>query len=367
MKPSEGDLGMLAEIENQPEAWARSIELVEAMAGRLRQLARGREEVLFTGCGSGLNAAEAIAPVFQRFTGLRACAVPAAELVFFAETVLVPGSRALVVPISRSGATTETLQAGEEARRRDLPTLALTCRPESPLARRSTEAIVLEAAGEQSVTTTQSLTSMVLTGQLLSGIVSGNAEYLAQLRRLPALAEARMERFHKLGRRLGEEKAIRKFAFVASGSLRGLAKEAQLKIKEMVLLPADSYPLLDYRHGPKSNVDAGMLVAVLGTDRTHGVEAEFLAEMKGLRGRLLYIGEKAEAGIAASADFVAELESGLPDFARDVLYLIPLHFLAYYKSLAEGQSPSTPKNLTYWVRTAGLAGSPGTDGAADKG
>jgi fructoselysine-6-P-deglycase FrlB-like protein len=85
------------------------------------------------------------------------------------------------------------------------------------------------------------------------------------------------------------------------------------------------------------------------------VEAEFLAEMKSLQGRLLFIGEKADAG-AACADYLVELESGLPDFARDVLYLVPLHFLAYYKSLAEGQSPSSPKNLTYWVRTERLAG-----------
>ena len=359
MNPSQDDRHMLEEIENQPEAWARSIQIVEAMAGRLRKLARGREEVLFTGCGSGLNAAEAIAPAFQRYTGIRARAVPAAELVFFAETVLIPDSRALVVLISRSGATTETLLAGEEARRWDLPTLALTCRPDSPLAQQSTEAIVLEPAGERSVTTTQSLTSMVLSGQVASGILSGNAEYLAQLRRLPELAGARMEHFHRLGRAIGEEAAIRKFAFVGSGSLRGLAREAQLKIKEMVLLPADAYPLLDYRHGPKSNVDPGMLVTVLSTDRTRAVEEVFIAEMKSLRGRVLFIGEKAGAGIGAAVDYVAEMDCGLPDFARDVLCLVPLHFLAYYKSLAEGQSPSTPKNLTYWVRTAGLAGAGG--------
>jgi glucosamine--fructose-6-phosphate aminotransferase (isomerizing) len=362
MNPSQDDRHMLAEIENQPEAWAGSIRIVEAMAGRLRKLARGREEVLFTGCGSGLNAAEAIAPAFQRSTGIRARAVPAAELVFFAETVLVPDSRALVVLISRSGATTETLLAGEEARRRDLPTLALTCRPDSPLARQSTEAIVLEPAGERSVTTTQSLTSMVLSGQLTAGILSGSAEYLGQLRRLPELAGARMQRFHRLGREVGEQAAIRKFAFVGSGSLRGLAREAQLKIKEMVLLPADAYPLLDYRHGPKSNVDPGMLVTVLSTDRTRVVEDELMAEMKALQGRLLFIGQKADTPIAASADYVVELESGLGDFARDVLCLVPLHFLAWYKSLAEGLSPSTPKNLSYWVRTEGLS-APGGAGA----
>ena len=366
MKPTEGDRRMLEEIRGQPEAWEQTIGIVEAMAGGLQDLVRGSEELLFTGCGSGLNAAEAVAPIFQRFTGIRARAVPAAEIVFFPETVLLPGSRALVVPISRSGATSETVRAREEARRRGLPTLAITCDPQSPLARGSTQAIVLEPAGEQSVTTTRSLTSMVLCGQLLAGIVAGDQEYLGQLRRLPRLGSKVMERFHELGRRIAAETAIRKFAFVGSGSLRGLAREAQLKIKEMVLLPSDSYPLLDYRHGPKSNVDAGMLVTVLTTDRTGGVEEEFLAEMKSLQGRLLVIGEKADAGVAASADYVAAVESGLPDFARDILYLLPVHFLAWYKSLAEGQSPSSPKNLSYWVRTAGLAGSDGPAGPAEK-
>jgi len=77
--------------------------------------------------------------------------------------------------------------------------------------------------------------------------------------------------------------------------------------------------------------------------------------MKSLQGRLLFIGERADAASSSCADYLVELESGLPDFARDVLCLVPLHFLAFYKSLAEGQSPSTPKNLTYWVRTEGLA------------
>ena len=355
MDTKDSDRGMLAEILNQPSAWTQTIGIVEAKAGRIREMMKGIEEVLFTGCGSGLNAAEAIATTFQRFTGIRARAVPAAELVFFAETVLVPGARTLVVPISRSGSTTETEMARETAERRGLPTLAITCHPASPLARRSSEALVLEPANEQSVTTTQSLTSMVLCGQLLSALVSGNAGYLEQLRRLPGLGGRLMDRFHQLGRQIGENASIRKFAFVASGSLRGLAREGQLKIKEMVLLPSDSYPLLDYRHGPKSNVDEQMLIAVLSTDRTRRVEGEFLAEMKSLHGRLLVICEKSDADIAAAAEYVAELDSGLPDFARDILYLLPIHFLAYYKSLALGLSPSSPKNLTYWVQTSGLA------------
>jgi glucosamine--fructose-6-phosphate aminotransferase (isomerizing) len=345
---------MLAEIFNQPRAWAETIGIVEGKADRLREITSGAEEAVFTGCGSGLNAAEAIAPTFQLLTGIRSRAVPAAEVVFFPETVLVPGSRTVVVPLSRSGSTSETERAREKAQQMGMQTLGITCYPNSPLARRSTEALVLEPANEESVTTTQSLTSMVLCGQLLGGIASGNKEYLERLGELPRFGDLVMERFHDLGRTIGEDARIRKFAFVGTGSLRGLAREAQLKIKEMVLLPSDAYPLLDYRHGPKSNVDTTMLVTLLAADRTRQVEAEFLAEMKTLGGKLLIVCDRAGADAVAIADHVAEAKSGLPDFSRDILYMPLIHFLAYYKSLAEGQSPSHPKNLTYWVQTAGL-------------
>jgi glutamine---fructose-6-phosphate transaminase (isomerizing) len=361
MKPSQGDRQMLGEILNQPEAWAQTIGIVEGRADRLRELCAGREEVIFTGCGSGLNAATAIAPTFQHFTGIRARAVPAAEIVFFPETVFVPDSPCLVVPISRSGATTETVLARDAAKNLGIPTLAITCDPQSSLARQSSEALVLEPANEASVTTTQSLTSMVLSGQLLAAVVSGDGGYQGQLGQLPRLGRGVVERAHGLGRAIGENPTIARFAFVGSGSLIGLARESQLKIKEMVLLPSDSYPLLDYRHGPKSNVDESMLVTVFTTDRTKSVEPEFIAEMKGLGGRLLVICDTAGPDVAPGADHVAALDSGLPDFARDILYMPVIHFLAYYASLARGLSPATPKNLTYWVATQSLplAGSGG--------
>ncbi len=354
MNPSESDRRMLAEIRNQPNAWAETIGLVKSRTARLREMAEGIDEAVFTGCGSGLNAAVAIAPTFQFFTGMRARAVPAAEIVFFPETVFVSGGRYLVVPISRSGATTETVRARDAAKSRGMATLAITCAAASALALGSADALVLAPANEASVTTTQSLTSMVLCGQLMSGIVSRNSAYLGQLERLPSLGRAVVDRYHELGRSIGENKAIGKFAFVGSGSLSGLARECQLKIKEMTLLPSDSYPLLDYRHGPKANVDARMLITVLSSDRTRGVEGEFLAEMKSLKGKLLVICEKAGADIAANAEYIAELDSGLPDFARDILHMPLVHFMAYYRSLALGLSPASPKNLSYWVETTGM-------------
>jgi glucosamine--fructose-6-phosphate aminotransferase (isomerizing) len=354
MGQTENDKQMLAEILNQPNAWADTIGSVEAKSSQLSELAADCDEVIFTGCGSGLNAAVAIAPTFQRFTGIRAQAVPAAEVVFFPETVFVDGSRSLVVLISRSGSTTETVMACDIAKRRNMQTLAITCYPESALARRSIAALVLESANEASVTTTQSLTSMILCGQVMSSILSGNAMYLKQLKSLPQLGRAVIDKYRDLGQRIAEDESISKFAFVGSGPLRGIAREGQLKIKEMVLLPSDSYPLLDYRHGPKSNVDEHMLITVLMSDRARRVEIEFLAEMKSLRGKLFVICDKADSSIRQFADYLGEVDSGLSEFARDILYLPPIHFLAYYKSLAVGLSPSSPVNLTYWVETRNL-------------
>jgi glucosamine--fructose-6-phosphate aminotransferase (isomerizing) len=141
---------------------------------------------------------------------------------------------------------------------------------------------------------------------------------------------------------------------VASGPLRGLAREAQLKVKEMVRAPSDSYPLLDFRHGPKSNVTERMLITLLSGDATRRVEVEFAEEMKGLGGKLFVVCDDAEAGLAAPSDYLFEIASGLPEFARSILQILPIHFLAYYKALAVGLSPAEPVNLSYWVETTRL-------------
>jgi len=354
MATLENDEIMLHEILNQPRAWAATIEAMTAQAAGLRALVSDVDDIVLTGCGSGLNAATAIAPVLQSITGVRARAVPAAEMVFFPETVFVKRTRCLVVAISRSGATTETVQARDVASGRGMPTLGITCHPDSPLARTSDAALVLDAANEASVTTTQSLTSMVLAGQVLAALIAGDGAYLDQLRQLPDLGSRLLDHCHDLGRTIGADPTLTKFAFVGSGVGLGLAREGQLKIKEMTLLPSDAYPILDFRHGPKSNVDEHMLITVLSTDRTRRIELEFLAEMRGLGGRQLLLCERADGALRAHADWVVEVESGLPDFARDILFMLPIHFLAYYKSLSLGLSPSTPTNLSYWVATQSL-------------
>ena len=348
---TEGDRGInaLVEILNQTNAWEGTIQIVTQKAGNLKRLCEGIEEVIFTGCGSALNVAWVLAPIFQSYTGIKARAVPSADCTYFPDTIFTKSSPTLVVPISRSGDTTETVMACDSAQAWGMKTLSITCNPASQLSRMSTEYLGLVPASEKAVVTTQSVTSMVLCGQMIAAIVSGNTKLIEQLNSLPAIGKTIIEKYHSLGRKIGENESLTKFAFVGNGPFYGLARECQLKVKEMVLLPSDSYPVLDFRHGPKSNVDEHMLVTMLMSDSAGDAEITFLQEMKALDGIVLVICEKANSEINRSADYVVEVNSGLPEFVRSILYLPVVQFLAYYRSLLEGYDPDNPRNLTYYV------------------
>jgi len=339
----------LFEIINQTNAWEGTIRLVTEKAGSLNTLSDGIEEVVFAGCGSALNVAWVIAPIFQYSTGIKARAVPSADCVFFPDTIFTRGNPTLFVAISRSGDTTETVMACESAQARGMKTLSITCNPESQLARMTTETLVLESASEKAVATTQSVTSMVLCGQMMAAILSNNGELIEQLKSLPAIGQGIIHKYHDLGRKIGENESITKFAFVGNGPYYGVARECQLKVKEMVVLPSDSYPVLEFRHGPKSNVDEQMLVTVLMSDSARDAEIAFLKDMKKLNGIILVLCEKANPEISRTADYLVEVNSGLPEFVRSILYLPVVQFLSYYRSLLQGQDPDNPRKLSYYV------------------
>ena len=127
-------------------------------------------------------------------------------------------------------------------------------------------------------------------------------------------------------------------------------REAQLKIKEMVLLPSDSYISLDYQHGPMSNVDSGMLVTILVSDAGRDYDLSLAGKMKELGGSVLVICDKGGPEFSGKADYLVELGSGLGDGVRNILYMPVLQFMASYKSRAEGNDPDNPKNLFYFVK-----------------
>ena len=340
------------EIASQGRAWADVIPLVTERTKAIQELFRGIEEVVFTGCGSGLNASLCGASVLQIQTGISARAVPAAEVFLFPSSVLIRGHKTLAVLISRSGKTTEVVRALDYLRGKGVRTLGITCTEGSPLARGSDLALVLTPLAEQAVATTRSLTGMILTTQLVAAIVSGDEAYLDELRCLPEHCQSQMRDFQELGQAIGQRTELTKYAFVGNGPFFGLAQECQLKVKEMVLLPADAYPMLDFRHGPQSNVDAKMLVVAFISDTAPQEETQFLREMRALGGVTWALCDQADDELRACADYLLESRSGLSEFARGVLYMPAVQYMSYYRSLSLGLNPDEPRNLSYWIDTS---------------
>jgi glucosamine--fructose-6-phosphate aminotransferase (isomerizing) len=338
-----------SEIWSQAESWTGTMNRIDRYESGLVGLFDGAAQVIFAGCGSAYNASFSIAPLFQHLTGTCCRPVHASEFFLFNQMFFLEGKNTTAVFISRSGTTTETLTAQRKAAELGCRTLAITCFPESPMAMEADLSIVLEEASEKSVTTTRSFTAMVLAGNYLAAKAAGNKTTESQYRLLPGVAARKMPAFQALAERINKYSEIRKFAFVGSGTYYGLAREAQLKIKETTLLPSDSYVSLDYQHGPMSNVDEHMLVTILSSDAGHEYDQILAHNMKKLGGRVLVLTDRSVEDFMDCSDFVLQLGSGLGDGIRDILYMPTLQFLAWHKSVSEGQDPDHPKNLHYFV------------------
>ena len=335
------------EILSQPSVWGATLETFAASRGALEDFLdqAGFDEVLVVGCGSTHYLAQSAAATLTHRAAVPSHALPASELWLFPGAVST--GRTLLVAVSRSGATTETLWALEQFREAGGgPVLAITCYPQSPLAQRADFALFAPDAQEQSVAQTRSFTSMFLLTQALAATLAGDDGMMERLARLPRLLEDLVARVGNLPRRLGEDGDIERLFFLGGGPLHGLASEAMLKTKEMSLSYAEAYYPMEFRHGPMSMVDEHTLIVGFLSDTGLAQEVRVLQDMQALGGRTLALVEDAAVVSGWQADHVVELRSGLDEWERGPLYLPLIQRLAYHRAVARGLDPDRPHNLT---------------------
>jgi glucosamine--fructose-6-phosphate aminotransferase (isomerizing) len=332
-----------AEILSQPEVWAATLARLDGHGPALDALARaGYDEAIFTGCGSTYYLSLAAAAALQEAAGLPARAVPAGELWLSPEAAAPPRGRALLVAVSRSGATTETLRACAAflaAGRGDL--LTLSCDGAQPLASMGALNLVFPEAQERSLAQTRAFSSLYLAALFLAARWAGRDDLRAELGALPGAARRLIVAHDGLTRDLGADRAIDRFYFLGSGARHGLACELSLKLKEMALAHCEPFHFLEFRHGPRAMATPGALVVALLSQRARAHEAAVLDELRAQGARVLAIGE-ADADVAFGA--------GLSDLAAGPLYLPIGQMLAYERAMSAGLNPDLPANLTHVIR-----------------
>ncbi|HET7171183.1 MAG TPA: hypothetical protein VFI18_06080 [Gaiellales bacterium] len=278
------------EVASQPCVWLE--------AGRLDTdglLPPRGARVAAIGCGTSLYVAQAYAAAREAGGHGETDAFPASE---------IPAGRAYdaMLAISRSGTTTEVLDAVSGAGRRTR-TFAVTAVTSSPLAQAVSRAVLLPFADERSVVQTRFATAALVVLRAHLGIAPGDAAAAAARvldAPLPVDAEA-FERFHFLGR----------------GWTVGLASEAALKVREAAQAWSEAYPAMEYRHGPIALADERTLVVPMGD-----VDAALLAD------------------VGAAGATVLD-----PD-PEPLASLVLAHRLAIALAHARGLDPDNPRNLT---------------------
>lgn len=334
------------EILSQPQTWQATLDAFAiAKAGVEDFLGQADfDQILAVGCGSTYYLAQSAAAILTHCTGIPARALPSSELWLF--PCMVPTGRTLVLTISRSGTTTETVRALKRFREaRTGLVLAVTCYPGSLLARQADFALVAPDGQEQSIAQTRSFTSMLVLTQALTAALAGDEELLQRLRRLPKVLEGMVTGLGDLPQLLGADERIEQFFFLGGGPLYGLANEAMLKTKEMSLSHAEAYHPLEFRHGPMSMANERSLMVLLLSDTGLVQELRLLEEMGRLGARTLALVEDGAAFSDWRPDDVVELRSGLNEWERGPLYLPVIQRLAYHRAVAKGLNPDRPHNL----------------------
>jgi fructoselysine-6-P-deglycase FrlB-like protein len=237
------------EISSQPDCWSQAIETAGSAGAALPGPG---ERVAAIGCGSSLNAAHCYAALREAAGQGETDAFPASE---------VPATRGYdrLVYISRTGTTTEVLDALRRAPR-DTPTTAVTAAAEAALAQEAGHVVLLGFADERSVVSSRFITSsIVLLRGHLAAAPGARPEAWAEVRALPAAAALEVDRPLPPGLTDRTE-----FTFLGCGWAAAVAAEAALKLREASRTWAESYPAMEYRHGPISVSDENTVVWALG-------------------------------------------------------------------------------------------------------
>jgi glucosamine--fructose-6-phosphate aminotransferase (isomerizing) len=341
------------ESSTSGEAIAAAIDAAGRMPGAARDLLSTADRIVVTGAGSSYYLAQVVAAAGRAALRRPIIAAPLSELILRPDAVLVASAasgddagpaatREPVVIISRSGSTSEAISVAERMRSAGHPTVAVTCRADSPLAALADVTLVSPAGDEAAIVMTRSFASMLALLLDIVAIVGGDDRLAADLGRAAGRwAEAAAAA--TIGRRLGTTDWSR-IVVLGGGPAFGIAAEWGLKLIETSQVPTSAYEPLEFRHGPISVCEPGMLVVgLVGGAGAHD-EAAVVAEA----GRLgaatwLIAGDEAEAR-GATGD-VSLVGGGLVPTARLPLLLHPAHALALSLALTRGRDPDAPRHL----------------------
>ena len=351
---------MLKEIFEQPRAIADTLEgrisgsrvLEEAFgagAGRIFDEVKG---VHIIACGTSYHAGMVGRYWLESLAGIP-CSVEVASEFRYRHPVV--RKKSLIVTLSQSGETADTLAGLREARRLGFGHALSICNvPESSLVRESDLVLMTHAGPEIGVASTKAFTTQ-LVAMLLLTIVLGRrhgmsaeseARLVNELRSVPSKVEHALT-LNEQVRTLARERFADKHnaLFLGRGAQFPVAMEGALKLKEISYIHAEAYPAGELKHGPLALVDASMpVIAVAPNNELLEKLKSNLQEVRARGGELIVFAD-AKVGMISSAGVTVLPVAPTEDSIAPIIFTVPLQLLAYHAAVFRGTDIDQPRNL----------------------
>jgi glucosamine--fructose-6-phosphate aminotransferase (isomerizing) len=351
---------MLKEIHEQPDA------LRQSLAGRvgrddrihveeiepLTEVLRGITRIELVACGTASYAALVGASALEAWTGLPARVTVGSEFRYSPPPL---DKSTLVIAVTQSGETADTIAPTRYAREQGCPIIAVTNTVGSAITREADAVLFLQAGPEIAVAASKTFVTQVTTLVVLAAAIgrlrgsfdeAAERELGAALRALPEAATTALAlnapKASDLARRYVNSRG---FMFVGRGSTYPAALEGALKLKEISYVHAEGYPAGELKHGPISLLDAECpLVAVATRSSTYDKLISNVMEGRARDARVIAVATEGDPQIERFADDVCWVPD-THEAVSAVLAIIPLQLFAYHTAIARGTDVDQPRNL----------------------
>ena len=351
---------MQKEIFEQPDALANTLEMAGAaksiqpglFGADAAALLKDVDSVLILACGTSAHAGLTARYWIEAIAGIRCTVEIASE---YRYRTSVPNPHQLVVAISQSGETADTLAALRYAREQGQPlTLAICNVPESAIVRECALRFITRAGPEIGVASTKAFTTQLAALFLLTLVLAKQRgrlfeaeeqRHLEALRHLPVAVQQVLALEPQIALWAQRFSSKHHALFLGRGHHYPIALEGALKLKEISYIHAEAYPSGELKHGPLALVDKDMpVIAVAPNDALLEKVKSNIQEVRA-RGGELYVIADADSEVAES-EGVHILR--LPEHygaLSPVLHVVPLQLLAYHAALVKGTDVDKPRNL----------------------
>jgi glucosamine--fructose-6-phosphate aminotransferase (isomerizing) len=309
------------------------------------------KRVALVACGTAWHACLVGKYLIEQLAGVP-CDVDLASEFRYRRPIL--GEDVLVVPVSQSGETADTLAALREGKAQGARVLAVCNVRDATIARESHDVLYTHAGPEIGVASTKAFTTQVVALYMLAvklGLARGalsraeGRRRVEDLMRLPRLVEQALKLDDAVREIAHKYVHAKDFLFLGRGVMVPIAYEGALKLKEISYIHAEAYAAGEMKHGPIALIDENMPVVVIATKSPiYDKVVSNLEQVRARDGMVIAIASEGDEAIAQKANDVVRVPD-LGEYLTAVLATIPLQLLAYHVAMLKGTDVDQPRNL----------------------